>query len=341
MNKFLKKLIQNDNIINDYTDTQVIINQGLAPIVALSNPSLTLQKADLLEQSKYINWQDKATVLFNQLDQNGIRFLVFKGFAYSYLLYDQKHIRPYSDIDILIDENDYKKTEKLFEELNYKRFPSRQGKFISYQNSFYHSDSSQTIIDLHWQINNRLEIHPYFQFKQLYQTSVEIKSPDFKFKSLNTIDAFLLACFHYHGHRPEDRKHIWLYDLALLWHDINTETQKECLKAAEIKQLSQIVDSLLSRLNKTFSLNIDLSQRKTSTSEHTNTYLNNRKRKISDVKIRFKNIKGFKNKILFLSEYIFQSTNYVKNRYNIKSNIVVYFYYPRMWTEDLFKLFKR
>ena len=107
MNKYLKKLVENDCKLNSYVNDHEIIEHGLAPILALKSNSTTLQKANLLEQSKYLNWQEKAKVLFEELNNKNIKFIVFKGFAYSFLLYDQSHIRPYSDIDILVKESDY------------------------------------------------------------------------------------------------------------------------------------------------------------------------------------------------------------------------------------------
>ena len=340
MNKFLKKLVDNDCQIKNYTNNQEIIKQGLAPILANQIDSTTIQKANLLEQSKYLNWQAKAKVLFDCLNKHRIKFLVFKGFAYSFLLYDKSHIRPYSDIDILVQEFDYKKVEKLLQQLGYTLLPSRQGKFISFQNSFYDNNIPQTTIDLHWQINNRIEIHAHFQFSPLYLKAIDIDSPPFNFKSLNQIDAYLLACFHYQAHRPDDRKHIWLYDLALIWSNMDKETQNKCLQSAKKRQLTQIVNSILTQLKQSFTGCIEAQLEPIEDNEPSQEYLKHRNKKLTDIKNRLTNIKGLNNKIKYLSEYIFQSKSYVKNRYHTQSNVWVYFYYPRMWIEDILKLFK-
>jgi len=340
MNKFLQKLILNDSVIKQFSSDQQVIHQGLAPIVAIKNQSITIQKANLLEQSKYSNWQIKASDIFLHFHKNNIQFLVFKGFAYSYLLYENSHIRPYSDIDILIQQSDYEKVENLLISFGFNRIESRQGKFISFQNSFYDNNRPQTIIDLHWQINNRFEFHQYFPFLQLYQSAVDIKTNRMNFKTLNQIDAFILACFHYQAHRPNDRKHIWLYDIALMWNQMDKPTQSHCLKSANQKQQAHIVNALLNKLILTFTDCFEFNHSIKNNYESSQDYLSDRNRKLSDIKIRFKNIKGFKNKLTFLSEYIFQSKSYMQNRYNIRHNSWIYFYYPRMWIEDFIKLFK-
>ena len=340
MDKFLKKLIENDCVINKFTNNQEIIKQGLAPILARKNQSIPIQKSNLLEQSKYLNWQEKAKTLFDVLDKHKIKFLIFKGFAYSFLLYDKSHVRPYSDIDILIQEPDYEKVKSLLQQLGYNMVASRQGKFISFQNSFYDNNTPQATIDLHWQINNRIEIHKHFKFQTLYENAIDINLSQYSFKSLNQIDAFILACFHYQAHRPNDRKHIWLYDLALLWNNMDEEVKNTCIETVENKQQLQLVNATLNQLKQTFLNCIEADLSTGELNESSQSYLKDRDKKLTDVKNRLKNIKGFNNKIKYFSEYIFQSRSYVKNRYKTQSNVWVYLYYPRMWIEDIFKLFK-
>ena len=342
MSAFLSKLIKQDCQLKAFSTEQEIIQQGLAPLLCLNQPSLVLQKADLLEQFKHQNWQKKASILFLKLSENNIRFLVFKGFAFTHLLYNSAHIRPYSDIDIIVEQSDYILVADILKQLGYQQYPSRQGEFVSFQNSFFDRGSPNTVFDVHWQINNRIEFHKHFHFNDLYQNAIELKTTPIAFKSLGFIDAFILGCFHYHAHRPIDRKHIWLYDLAQLWNKMDKHLQKKCLHKAKQSKQSGIVFNTLFLLQNTFDecfdFNFEIPQ---SQSETTNYYLQQRTNKISDIKTRIKNINGLKNKIIFISEYVFQSKQYVLNRYHLKSGSWVYFYYPRMWAEDIFKLFKK
>jgi hypothetical protein len=224
--------------------------------------------------------------------------------------------------------------------LDFTKLLSRQGKFISFQNSFFDKSSPQTAIDLHWQINNRIEFHRHFQFERLYKSAIKINFQSTNFKTLSPIDTFILASCHYHGHRPNDRKHIWLYDLALISNDMNLETQEQTLTVAQQRKQSQIVNAVLIKLKSTFIDCINATTKNNLAEEQTQEYLLHRSHKISDLKTKLKSITGLKNKILFISEYIFQNKSYVKNRYKLKSNTWVYFYYPRMWIEDFLKLFK-
>lgn len=344
MNAFLQKLIDSDSKSEDYATDQAIIAQGLALVKAKTNPSHTLLKASLLERAKFQNWQAKASELFLELDRRNIRFLVFKGFAYSSLLYNNTALRPYSDIDILIQFEDYQQISKLLNELSYQCYPSRQGEFVSFQNTFFDGQPLQTLFDVHWQINNRIEFHRHFVFDELFQSAQVIELGDLAFKTLNNCLAFIHGSFHYLAHRPEDRKHIWLYDLALLWHGMSVSQHEECVLLAQKKQQSEIISKVLILLTETFGKlikhNVNNVNLAVNTRETTSPYADERNKKISDIRTRLRNIPGFRTKLKFLSEYLFQSKVYMQNRYQLKSQNWVLFYYPRMWIEDFIKLFK-
>ncbi len=337
----VSELIGNDSKLSNFTQSSHIINQGLAPIVSILNPALELQKANLLQQVKYLNWVSKSKVLCELLNQHKIKFIIFKGFAYNFTLYHQLPLRPHSDIDIFVEEKDYKILENLLLQHHYKVVSSRQGRFISFQNSFYDDNKINTVFDIHWQISNRTEIHPYFQFEKLYKLSSTIDTSEFSFQTLDSIHTFIYACFHFQAHRPEDRKHIWLYDLALIWKGLTTEEQKKSLNLSLHYNLYDLIGGTLQTLNLTFCELISFQALNAKPFSFHSNYLKTRSVKWSDFFQRLKQLKGFKNKTIYLSEYLFQNKHYVQTRYKLLSTRWIYFYYPRMWFEDIIKLIKK
>ncbi len=339
MNEILQRLVTSDTLIHQFSDDNEIIKQGLAPLLTTNHSSLKLQKACLFEQSKHINWNQQAQNLFNELHERSIKFLVFKGFAFTHQLYNNTWIRPYTDIDIIISKKDYEPTVQILESLEFIQHSSRQGQFVSFQNSFYKTDSYKTTIDLHWQVNNRIEFHCHFPFDKLYNESIQLSFNSTVFRSPSIINSFIIGCFHYQAHRPEDRNHIWLYDLALLW--IQMKNKNNCLQQAKETQQHHIVSIVLNRLNDVFGQLVEINQLGLQDqNEATAVYSQARKSKLTDIRIRLKNINGFSNKLKFFSEYVFQSRGYVQNRYQLKHRTYIYLYYPRMWLEDVLKLFK-
>ena len=343
MIEFLLNLVERDCKLAGFkSDKQIILN-GLAPLFVeyKHSNSVNLIKASLLEKAKFQNWQEKSQTIFKLFDNSGIRFLVFKGFALTHCVYQNSYIRPYSDIDMIVDVEDYKMAEQLLSENGFSKVSSREGQFVSFQNSFYDNDSPQCVIDLHWQINNRIEFHKNFPFGYLYKHSNTINQDDSQFHVLSSVDGFVLSCFHFQAHRPEDRKHIWLYDLALMWNQMSDVEKQTCIEKAKATSQYKVVSSCLHLVNQVFGKLYNLDGFIVENNfEDTELYLGERKRKATDIKIRLKNIDGFSNKIKYLSEYIFQSRDYVKNRYQLKTTNWIWLYYPRMWVEDFLKLFK-
>jgi hypothetical protein len=337
----ISELINNDSQLSKFTQASHVINQGLTPIVSILNPSTELQKANLLQQVKHLNWVSKSKMLCKLLNQHNIKFIIFKGFAYNYTLYQQLPLRPHSDIDIFIDEKDYKVFENLLLNLNYNVVASRQGRFISFQNSFYDGNKINTVFDIHWQISNRTEIHPYFQFEKLYKSSSTITSSDFSFQTLDSLHTFIYACFHFQAHRPEDRKHIWLYDLALIWRGLTINEQEKCLNLALRYNLYDLVGGTLHILSSTFGKLITFNSINERPFKFQSNYLQPRNLKGGDFLQRLKNLKGVKEKALYLSEYLFQNKHYVQTRYKLRSTRWIYLFYPRMWLEDIIKLIKK
>jgi len=341
VSELLKLLLTKDTVINGFSSDFDIIQQGLAPLIAQTSSSVNIQKANLLERVKFKNWLHKAHILFDQLHKSQIKFIVFKGFAYTFLLYEQTHIRPYSDIDILIDQGDYPKFAALLSEMGYQCFPSRQGQFISFQNSFFDSGTPSTTIDLHWQISNKIAFHQHFSFYYLYLKTQSIQTDQHHFKILSDEHAFIHGSFHYYAHCSTDRKHIWLYDLALLWSKMEKLQQGQCLEIAHDNKQSSVVNTMLNLLTKVFPKCLIITQPlKGNPDEITKHYIHDKNNKLRDFKTRLRGIKGSKNKLKYISEYVFQDKIYVQQRYGIQSNIGVYLYYPRMWVEDFIKLFR-
>ena len=337
----LSELIENDSQLSNFTPASHIINQGLAPIVSILTLSIELQKANLLQQVQHSNWVSKSKTLCELLNQHNINFIIFKGFAYNYTLYQQLPLRPHSDIDIFIDQKDYKVIENLLHHHDFKAVASRQGRFISFQNSFYDDKKINAVFDIHWQISNRTEVHPYFQFEKLYKNSSTITTTDFSFQTLDPIHTFIYACFHFQAHRPEDRKHIWLYDLGLMWKGFTINEQGKCLDLALSYNLYDLVGGTLDVLNSTFGKLITLEPINKRPFKFKSNYLQSRNLKGGDFLYRLKNLNSIKEKALYLSEYLFQNKHYVKTRFKLKSTRWVYLFYPRMWLEDIFKLIKK
>ena len=126
MIEFFLYLVERDCKLAGFkSDKQIILN-GLAPLFVeyKQSNSVNLIKASLLEKAKFQNWQEKSQTIFKLFDNSRIRFIVFKGFALTHYVYQNSYIRPYSDIDMIVDVEDYKVAEQLLSENGFSKVSS-------------------------------------------------------------------------------------------------------------------------------------------------------------------------------------------------------------------------
>ncbi|MCF6301195.1 MAG: nucleotidyltransferase family protein [Proteobacteria bacterium] len=332
----LKELFNQDQIISQYSSNIDIVEQGIGPLLEYTGHSTTLtKKISLLQQAMLPHWLEALEKLSSQFSKPVI---VFKGYALCHSVYPENWLRPFADIDVFIHIKHYPEVEKILLQHEFKKIGSRKGQFISHQNSFTKQLANQSKItfDVHWQLNNRPEFHSYFPFEEVLSTSDEQKM----YHTLDLASAFVLSAFHYYAHRSSDRKHIWLYDMALLWNQMDRSIQFKTLDLAKKTKQLQICHQALNQLKTTFNLS-DFDHNDSELQEKTDKYLKKRTLKIHDFKIRLSNTAGFINKCKYIGEYLFQPYDYVQQRYGLNSNKLIWLYYPLMWAQDILKLFKK
>jgi hypothetical protein len=103
------------------------------------------------------------------------------------------------------------------------------GEFVSYQSSWSRTDASGNVhyLDMHWRINNSQLLARMFDYEDLVTRSLPVPGLGPSARTLDPVDALLLACVHRARHlsditrddgvirRGGDRL-IWLYDIHLL-----------------------------------------------------------------------------------------------------------------------------
>ena len=60
---------------------------------------------------------------------------------------------------------------------------------------------------------------------------------------------------------------------------------------------------------------------------------------VSDSIVNYNNIKGFRNKIIYLIHDIFPSKKFMRKRYNLKNNYFLFWYYIIRMKTGVFRLF--
>ena len=138
--------------------------------------------------------------------------LVTKGTSLAYSLYGSPDLRPRTDVDLLIDEGDLERVREAFHSIGFQETVS-----VIRQQMFYRIDSNRIMqsYDVHLDITNNATTAGVLQYGELRARAMRIPAIDAFAPSHE--DALLYACVHRVVHHYDVERLIWLYDIHLLY----------------------------------------------------------------------------------------------------------------------------
>ena len=157
--------------------------------------------------------------IVDALKQSNIEVISIKGPLLSQHAYQDISMRPFSDLDILVRENDLLAVSKLLLSLGYESenaldilvHPYILQKFSDI--SFVHPQT-HIIIELHWKLL-RSASKKLSQIDLLFEESINISFQNTQLRSLPLEEEFLYLCVHGAKHRFERIE--WMNDLNQLF----------------------------------------------------------------------------------------------------------------------------
>jgi hypothetical protein len=190
---------------------------------------LACLKSAVVHAAEEIAQRAEVTRVIDALVADAIQPLVLKGSALACSHYAEPSLRPRVDSDLLIPQAGREAAHRTLGRLGYSMGQAVAGEFIPYQSSWSRTDASGIVhrLDVHWRINNFQVLAKVFSYEELAARSVPLPGLGLSARSLDPVDALLLACIHRAGHATEtvrfedtarlgsDRL-IWLYDIHLL-----------------------------------------------------------------------------------------------------------------------------
>ena len=314
----------------------------------------------LLSEIKNTTMQEAASDMLLELelkkvlqamDDIVIHPVLIKGTPLSYTLYPGPGLRPRCDSDLLIAKEDVSKVSALMEQLGYQIYYDADVEFISTQSTFEKQGSlGQTYAyDIHWQINNNSRsFSAELNYSHLFSTSKAIPRLGQNARTLDTIDALLLACFHRAGHfsHSGDRL-IWLYDIHLLMNALDEhEFDLFYQRAKKIEIVTICADAILTAQD-WFSTSITESRMKRLITlpeiEASTVYLTSG-RQIgikNHALLELKELSSMRDKFHYLFEKIFPPVNYMLWRYDTKRKYLLPFLYLYRFIYGIYIFVKR
>ncbi len=139
----------------------------------------------------------------NDALEREVRVLWFKGVVQSQRMYGNPLLRSYSDLDVLIDQNDLYKVDEILRKEGY--FPINdwtkysKSHFSKYSEIIkeigYVNHKTKVFIDLHWNLVFAKQLFPY-TFDEIYESSIELELHSKKVRSLGELHNFIYLNLH-------------------------------------------------------------------------------------------------------------------------------------------------
>jgi hypothetical protein len=208
---------------------------------------LQLELQAKANQLKAIKSQSIHIKLQEYFDSQHIYAIFLKGILLSRQYYGDIGLRNVVDIDVWVEENNFKKVEDFLRSLGYVGtldkydLHSKQLTFLrqtTHDEIFYNeSDRSAPVVELHWKLRNALR---NFKFDTNADRGLlsSVEENGRSFSVFNHVDQFIFLSVHGAEHAWFKVK--WLVDLVHLIKAIELDWEKVVMRAKELNSLKEV-----------------------------------------------------------------------------------------------------
>ena len=285
----------------------------------------------------------------------GIPVIALKGIFIAEKIYDDIGLRQMSDIDILVKETDIEKCRKLLIDKGYKSFIVSKSESINELVSSKHLPPlvlNGVSVELHTKLHHD---NPEFSIniEDYWKHSQQVTLSNKPVLALSIEDMIQYLCIHLHEHFNKANPQLTSFvDIAEVIKKNDSKINWESvLKSSNSYNCSSIVFKYLLLTEKYFDIKIP-----ENILQKSNAVIDSRTEKlfihylqhlrkvisseiVSDSIVNYNNIKGFRNKMIYLINDIFPSRAFMRKRYNLKNNYFIFWYYIVRLKTGIFRLF--
>ncbi|MCX7829638.1 MAG: nucleotidyltransferase family protein, partial [Acidobacteria bacterium] len=265
--------------------------------------------------------------LIRKLNENSISPLILKGIELQDNLYPKPELRPTSDLDILIlNQENFKNAMSEIIRNNYKMYEYRNKSYpllFSKDIAFIPADGKGVNIELHQSIrySKNDKRRKYDEVFYENENLLLYDKGQIKYFGFCNEANYLYLCHHaFVSHRNLQRI-IWILDLMLLRKKCEGEKLKEIAEKSQMKEAYDYAEVFLDAIAKK--------------SESGCIFVSNKSHYQQSAFIKlfdeFMNVDGFIKKTLWLLIWFFPNKDFLKKRYGEYSFVSLYFiYYIRL-----------
>lgn len=285
----------------------------------------------------------------NKLKAAEISPLVFKGTAMAYSHYEHPASRLRGDTDIMVSNEQYKKTAQILMADGWSSTPDRGSKIMNWQKSFSRKDKTGLIheIDLHRELTFCSRVSEFFSFSTLSKRATSITIGDTKINSVNDVDGLIITCFHRLLHRNCDyrtgtvvtrspNRLIWLFDIHLLASALTSkqwDTLSETAVTSGCSRSCLLGFSMSQKIFKTEIPNRVLQRLESVGTSQVDEFLDSKG--MVRLFMKFRSISSLRDKFSMVKELIFPDLNYMRKTYGEAAWV------PKIYAQHLFAAIKK
>ena len=318
--------------INDELLINYAIENGVVSVILKNfakkddKRALAERLAKFEKQLKIIHILQKEefdTVIHALKDYN-IDFIVLKGWALSYSVYNEPFHRPKTDIDILISQSKKNDVKNVLSSLGFENPRGWEPESIIDQFSMRKTIANgvDANIDIHLELTNDKALQPLFLWTEIKGNSN--LNNKLNCLTINKPYALLHAIIHllHHNCNGDFLKLIWFYDIYLIVKSLTDSEKRIFLNKTEKSGLSQPIINVLTLQHRLFAIPNSLyliSELETMRSDSRYDYLNAPPSRTRVLLRNFKESKGFKEKLKIIKETCFPPQEEIFLKYGKKN----------------------
>lgn len=321
--------------------------------------NLPVSIAKLLHRS-YVISNARNAVLFkelinviNALNSYGIEGCLLKGIDLASGLYPQSACRPMGDIDLLLHYENVAQAEIILGKLGYHRAPYQNfvrkwgWKYLEYHLHLTKSDSIKPSLELHWRILGGIA-HEYsasaellWDYTRLSQRSIDGKEVSVRSMLPELVLPYLMVHLALHREWEEDQL-IWYYDILMALRQWGSTLDYGLMKKIIRRFNWELpVGHITREIADLFKIKLPVALEEFVVGR----YHDGRRPKYNSFiavtgwkdSVRSLSHLNFTGKMMAILLLVFPSMDYMRFRYQIRSPLLVYVYYPYRWLSFLWR----
>lgn len=259
-------------------------------------------------------------VLIDAFAQASVPALLIKGAGLAYTTYSEPRLRPADDIDLLIRPRDVAAADTVLHTAGFVRQVEPDATLVSTQRHYVRGGAAdlQRCVDLHWRVSNRQWFADVVEFDTAWPRARDIPSLGPGARTLDPVDALLLACTHRVAHHPGHGDLLWLLDIHLLAASLTPEQAVDLVRRAIASRVAAVVAHGMTLAQERFGTRFadnGLSQLRAVRDEPTARFIDGARRQVAWLASDLGAVGSASGRLRLLGEHLFPPLDYLQQKY--------------------------